>query len=287
MRHVITLSTIPPRFDRIAPTLVSLLRQRSRPEAVELYIPRSYRRFPAWGGALPDVPEGVTIIRVDEDLGPATKVLPAARLWRGKNVELSYVDDDHVFAPGWAGQVLALRSRLPGAALCAIGNTLERLGGTADPAPRHPRAVHAPPADMQIGYQLRRLGAALTKANRRPNRLRQPFRHLLRSGHADIAEGYGGVSIRPEFLDDLAHDIPPVLWAVDDVWLSGHLARRGVAIWADTALNLARKLVETSATQPLLTARIEGANRDQANLACIDHMRATYGVWGGMAAQST
>ena len=79
MRHVITLSTIPPRFAGIGPALRSLVAQRSRPEAVELYIPRSYRRFPDWGGGLPEVPEGVRIVRVDEDLGPATKILPAAR----------------------------------------------------------------------------------------------------------------------------------------------------------------------------------------------------------------
>ena len=35
------------------------------------------------GGGLPEVPEGVRIVRVEEDLGPATKVLPAAQAWRG------------------------------------------------------------------------------------------------------------------------------------------------------------------------------------------------------------
>ena len=38
MRHVITLSTIPPRFAGIGPALRSLVAQRSRPEAVELTI---------------------------------------------------------------------------------------------------------------------------------------------------------------------------------------------------------------------------------------------------------
>ena len=92
MRYVISLSTIPPRFASVGPCLNALLRQTARPEAVELYIPHSYRRFPQWGGGLPEVPAGVTIVRVDEDLGPATKILPAARAWRGQDVELFFVN---------------------------------------------------------------------------------------------------------------------------------------------------------------------------------------------------
>jgi hypothetical protein len=233
----------------------------------------------------------VTIVRVDGDLGPATKVLPAARAWRGQGVELSYVDDDHVFAPDWAGRVLALRRKRPDDVICAIGLPLHRMGSSPNPALPEPQVLRAPPARRQLAYQLRRLVAAMLTSDRKPDRgpdrLQLPFRKLLRSGYADIAEGYGGVSIRPEFLDDLAHDIPPVLWAVDDIWLSGHFARRGVAIWADISLNRARKVVETSATQPLLHAQLDGADRKAANLACISYMRETYGVWGGIAAQST
>ncbi len=287
MRHVISLSTIPPRFDRIGPALAALVRQRSRPEAVELYIPRSYRRFPQWGGALPQVPEGVTIVRVDDDLGPATKVLPAARTWRGQGVELSYVDDDHVFAPDWAGRVLALRRQRPDDVLCAFGVPLRLMGSSPNPDLPEPQALRAPRSREQLSYQLRRLLAAMLRSNRGPDRLQFPFRKIARSGYADIALGFCGVSIRPEFLDDLAYDIPPVLWAVDDIWLSGHFARRGVAIWADISLNRVRTLVATSATQALMHAQLDGADRNEANLACIAHMRQTYGVWGGIAAQST
>ncbi len=90
MRHIISLTAIPPRFADLGLTLHSLLRQKSRPEAVELWIPHSYRRFPQWGGGLPDVPEGVTLRRVDVDYGPATKVLPALRERRGQAVEILY-----------------------------------------------------------------------------------------------------------------------------------------------------------------------------------------------------
>ena len=287
MRHVISLSTIPPRFDKIGPTLAALVRQRSRPEAVELYIPRSYRRFPQWGGGLPEVPHGVTIVRVDEDLGPATKVLPAARSWRGQGVVLLFLDDDHVAAPSWAGRHLRLRRQHPEAALCASGSTLERMGAAPNPGRRLPHGVVAPDGVEQLGFQLRRLAAVALEPLRGKPLLRPAFRRLDRSGYVDIAEGVGGVSLLPEAFDDAVWQIPPVLWTVDDVWLSGHLERRGIPIWADQSLNLVRKVGAIDATHALYRATIEGANREQANLACVNHMRQAYGIWGGMAAQST
>ena len=144
MRHVITLSTIPPRFSKLGPALKSLIGQTSRPEAVELYIPQSYRRFPQWGGGLPEVPDGVKIVRVEEDFGPASKVLPAARAWRGQQVELIYVDDDRVLDRNWARLALGLRKQHAGAVICGAGFCIadrfgDRFAGT--PAPKAVSAI--------------------------------------------------------------------------------------------------------------------------------------------------
>lgn len=291
MRHVISLTTIPPRFDQLGAALTSLLRQASRPEAVELYIPRSYRRFPDWGGGLPEVPEGVRIVRVEEDLGPATKILPAARAWRGQGVELLYVDDDHHYAPDWAARSLEVRREQPQAAVCAGATSLERLGRPWSDSRPAPLAVIAPPYREQAGFHLWVMGKSIADRLLPPGRDRLPlmprFRKLDRSGHADIAEGYAGVALRPEFLDETAFDIPPVLWPVDDIWISGQLARRGVPIWADTRLNRARAILPLSRTMPLYAAVIDGRDRTGANQAGIDHMRRVYGIWGGVADQST
>lgn len=286
MRHVITLSTIPPRFSLIGPTLRSLVAQRSRPEAVELYIPRSYRRFPQWGGGLPDVPPGVTIIRVDEDFGPATKILPAVRRYRGQDVDLLFVDDDHHYPPGWAAGYLEVRRQHPEAVVCASALSIAGIGRVWVDTSRQPRARPAPPAWDQLGYQLGRLSSRL-----RPVRLFGPplgpvFRKFEQSGYVDVAEGFAGVALRPEFLDDAAFTIPSVLWTVDDVWISGHLARRGIPIWADSELFIARSVTATVATEALYTATIDGANRAAANRACVDYFRETYGIWGGSASQS-
>jgi len=281
MRHVISLSSIPPRFAHIGPTLASLVGQKSRPEAVELYIPRSYRRFPQWGGGLPPVPEGVTIVRVDEDLGPATKVLPAARAYRGQDIELLYCDDDYFYAPEWAGRFLAARKAHPEAAVCAGANTVVEIGRAWSADAPLPRAVKAPPHRQQFGVQFRRLMALARKPDANGPRLSLPARSLDRSGYADIALGLFGIALQPDFLDDVAFKIPPVLWTVDDVWISGHLARRGIPIWADKRLNLARSVLGVGVRHGLYFSVIEGADRQTADLACVDHMRATYGIWGG------
>ncbi len=79
MPLIITLSAIPPRFAALGPTLRALLRQRHPADEIRLNIPERYRRFPEWDGTLPEVPEGVTILRCAQDYGPATKLLP--RCW--------------------------------------------------------------------------------------------------------------------------------------------------------------------------------------------------------------
>lgn len=287
MRHIITLSTIPPRFASIAPALNSLLAQTSRPEAIELYIPRTYRRFPQWGGGLPDVPEGVTIVRVDEDLGPATKILPAAKARRGQDINLIYVDDDRVFGKTWVEQCLAQRRAHPGAAICGAGFSLKERYGYSFADDPLPRAVFAPDPRLQLRVQISRLLRAVPLSGKGTKDLKAAVRRFDQSGHVDIAEGYGGVMVRPEFFDDGSFDIPPVVWAVDDIWLSGCLTRQGIPIWADKDLWSVREVIDTSLHHPLFKAVIDGASRHEANRACVDYMRQTYGIWGGEAVQRT
>ncbi len=98
--YVITLSSIPPRFSGLHLTLESLLSQTVRPERVILYLSRHYRRFPDWDGALPEVPEGVEIRLVEEDYGPATKLLPALKEFAGQDVDILFVTTIRSIARG-------------------------------------------------------------------------------------------------------------------------------------------------------------------------------------------
>jgi len=268
---VASLSSIPPRFGAISLTLESLLGQSARPDRVILWIPQAYRRFADWDGSLPAVPEGVEIARTEDDLGPATKILPATRAFRGQDVDLLLCDDDRAYAPEWAAEFLAAKHDHPGCAIAKRGLLADRIAGTASARALQPRALPRTESE-DWEYRAKRLWARIT-AQPRPER-----RLFKQSGYIDCFEGCSGVLLRPEFFDDADFDIPEVAWAVDDVWLSACLARKGVPIWlianTVTPLNTAAQ-----AQAPLADAVIAGAGRGQANRDAIRAMQDRFGIW--------
>lgn len=109
--------------------------------------------------------------------------------------------------------------------------------------------------------------------------LREPTRVLFKApGYVDCFEGFGGALVKPNFFDEDAFNIPDVVWAVDDVWLSGCLARRGVPIWA-LADQHDTQHTPAGVYDALHKATIEGADRDEANMACIRYFQEAHGVW--------
>jgi hypothetical protein len=92
-RLIISLTTIPPRFPYLLENLKCLLRQTALVESINLYIPRTYRRFTYSTKQIPSLPEGVALHIIDEDLGPATKILPACKQYKGQDVFILFGDD--------------------------------------------------------------------------------------------------------------------------------------------------------------------------------------------------
>lgn len=273
--YIASLSTIPSRFDRIAPVLTHLLTQEVAPEAVRLYIPRRFRRFPDWDGVLPEVPRGVEICRPEEDLGPATKVVFAAQDCAGQDIGILYCDDDRLYLPDWSRRLLAAQAAHPGAVIAAVGHDLPVLGlpMPADaPGPR----VLLRGRNGDLGYRLRRIAQQLGLGGW--GGVKPPRDRVRRSGYAHVAEGYGGVLIRSGWLGPEACDIPPVMWSVDDVWLSGHLARAGHPVWVEAG---ASRFLTTDLqyVDALLDATLDGSGRAEANRLCAEHFIDTYGIW--------
>lgn len=271
--RIISLSTIPPRFPLIEPTLRSLLAQNSRVDEIRLYVPRSYRRFPDYDGAVPMVPKGITLIRVDEDLGPASKVLCASRDLRGTAASILFCDDDKIFDPDWAANLFDAQDERPHECVALIGKPI--------PAAVRRKSARLPVAQRGSGreleYRLRRLRQQLAslKGKDAPREMRRPVRE---AGYVDILQGLGGAVIRPAFFDDAAYDIPEVIWAVDDVWLSGILAKNGVPIWLPKGLKMPASS-DANAVDSLYRSTIEGADRLEANRRCIAYMQERFGVW--------
>ncbi len=273
---VVSLTTIPPRFDDLGLTLHNILNQSHKPDAIEVTIPRSYRRFPEHVFRTPDVPDGVDIMVVDEDLGPASKILPCARRYRGKNVRIVYCDDDRAAPQDWLESLISKSREHPDKAIVAAGTNLDRLLGRRTLSPS-PRAV-ARPQRTDLGYRLRRIRSSLFGLMTMQKLLKPSRRLFKKDGYVQIACGLGGVSVSPDFFDDESYRIPDVIWAVDDVWLSGCLERQGIPIWVDSQC---RTPVEHQGASfnALFKSVIEDATRREANAACVRYMQETYGIW--------
>lgn len=281
---IISLSTIPPRFDKLGPTLESLLKQTADVEAIQLYIPHKYRRFPDYDGTIPKVPAGITVIRAQDDLGPASKVLFCARALRGTNTAILFCDDDHIYPANWAETLLSAAERHPDRAICLWGGRISSLGFAE---PERPRKHPAPPSrDGFFGkrgnYRQRRVLQQISNLFRPEKLAKPPHKYIYdTSGELDFFCGFQGVVVRPDWFDDDAFDIPPVLWSVDDMWLSGQIVKKGITIWglaADYSVSPVLR-AEAHSSAPLVTSVNDGNNRFEADRACVRYFQETYGTW--------
>jgi hypothetical protein len=269
MKRIISLTSIPPRFPFLRPTLESLVAQRV--DEIRLYIPFSYRRFPDWDGLLPEVPKGVTLQRAEADYGPATKILPACRDLRGQEVQILFCDDDGTFVPGWASTLFALQKDRPSDAVA--GYVRPAQGYVTNPVSllKHPR-VREIPIRRDIPY---RFGRLVHKIFGIPAPLRRP---IGRAGYGEVLFGVGGAVVRPHFFDDAAYDIPEEAWAVDDVWLSAQLARRGIAIYCPRRHPMPTA-ADSATHDALVDMKLEAGRRQDLNRLAACYCQENLGVW--------
>lgn len=191
-RLVVSLTTIPSRLNDLGPTLLSLIEQTRPADRLILALPHQSRRNGQPYTMPANLPAGISVLRCD-DWGPATKLLPALAAEPGALIVA--LDDDVIYPRDYLQTLLAAHRRQPRAALGWRGWCIE-----PDVSPRRFRHIWA-------------------SAVKTP----QPV---------DILLGWGGYLIPPGALDHAVFDYdgwPDAMRWVDDVWISGHLARRGVA----------------------------------------------------------
>ena len=274
---VVSLSTIPPRFRNIGKILNCLLDQNFRANEIYVYIPRTYRRFPQHSFFVPEVPPGVTVKIVDQDLGPATKVLYCAKAHWGTNTRIVYCDDDRLPEKNWLNSFVKATEFNPDKAIVSTGWNLEKYGYYRVSESCLPRAVKKRVIENPK-YVFRRLHQKLSevifrKSFQKPGRIK-----FKKAGYVDIAEGLGGVSIKPEFFSEEAFEIPETLWTVDDIWLSGFLEHRRVGIWAANCISV--PVNSYSATvDNLHNLNYEGLSPHSTNVKLIEYMHNKFSIW--------
>lgn len=242
---VVTLSSIPSRIGRIAPALASLLDQTVPPREIVLALPERSRRE----GRTYRVPDAVgshpriRVVRTGRDWGPATKLLPTLRAHaHAPDTPVLAVDDDNIYPRTFVETFARWAGRLPDAALT--------LRGCRVPPSRRWRDCR----------EFKGAG------------LRDP-------APTDIVQGCAGILVRPRFFDEALfdyRDAPEGAFYVDDLWISGHLARRRVPAWV---LPFAGPFVYLSASVTFRAPRLDrGENRSGANAdAVLEHFA---GEWG-------
>ena len=220
---------------------------------------------------MPETPRSVKIFRCPVDYGPATKILPACKDLRGQEVQIFFCDDDLICKPGWIDNLFYEQSKRRHQALATYVRDV--YGYVPNPVkPRRlPRAVQLP-VEFDILYRMSRLFSKVFGTNILH---RRPF---IIPGYGDVFFGAAGVVVMPDFFDDLAFDIPPEAWPVDDVWLSANLARLKIDIYCPWLFALPSS-TSFANVDALLDATFSGLGRQELNRLAAKVCQDKFGVW--------
>jgi len=260
--HIISLTTIPPRFGAVLPTLKSLLEQSIKAEKIYLNIPKQYRRFSGEYTKPVLNMDGITINYCDYDYGPATKILPILKNY-SSDKKIIYCDDDIIYHHKWSENIINTSIKYPNDCICARGQYLELFR-------------------LRQKYLNNSDNIFINLINKQKYRRRKKefYKQLgLRNDQpVDIAAGYGGVLINPRFFRSDVFDIPEILWTVDDIWLSGQLATNGIRIRLsepDVHLDFGN----ASKINPLTKFIYRNHSRDLADMECVRYFSEKYNIW--------
>lgn len=252
--YIVSLTTIPGREKEIAPTLASLAAQTVPPAEIVIYAPKRFRRPELSGAQIGGLPSYCRVAPVDDDLGPATKVLYAVRDYPGMPV--IFCDDDRLYSPRMGETLLSMSERNPGA--CVASHAL-------------PIAQYLMQYSFKkdYAYRIRRI---LSLGRYKPTRIRKEAR-------LDIVAGYGGVLVQSDQFDPGVYQIPDNYWLVDDIWLSGHLALAGTRIVSPGHELEHSEPNSPNETNALNTYVYQDMRRENLDRHCIQHFQRHHGLW--------
>lgn len=252
--YIFSLTTIPSRIAGLGPVIDRLHAQSLKPSEVVIYVPRSYRREEFRGTSLSGLPSNCRVVMVDEDLGPATKVLYALEDY--PDMPVIYCDDDRFYAPQLAEKLVAMEAQNPGACVAACALPI-----------RHYLMYYSFRKDWK--YRMKRIASI---GLYRPRRIKRGTR-------LDIVSGFAGVLVRSGAFADGVHDIPDNFWLVDDIWLSGHLALAGTPVLTP-GNRLARSEAHPGNEHDALNQYVYASQgRERLDRDCIAHFQREYGIW--------
>lgn len=258
---VVSLTTIPSRANFLHKTIDSLLAQTHKPDSIELNIPETYKKRSFGSMDLSLLPKAVSVFRC-EDFGPATKLLPTLARYSGQNVCIIYCDDDRLYDKNLIKRLLKCHENSPRSAI-------------ADEVLEIKSRFFSREYKKNFTYRIRRfLSGGLWK----------PSKNNPHEGH--IAEGFGGVLVKPDFFTSRVFDIDEEFLMVDDIWFSAMLTYNNVKVKFSN-----RELAEKSkpviangadlgrSLDSLVKSIYDDMNRNDLDWRAIQLARNRFSIW--------
>jgi len=262
---VISLTTVPSRARYLSQFLDSIEKQTVLPSKIELNIPTEYHKRKLGKVDSNLIPSDLDVYDC-EDYGPATKILPTLKRYSDRETRIIYCDDDKIYDKNWVHNLVTASDDAPDSAICdetiSISSIIYRY--------------HHPHKDLR--YKVKK---ALSFGRFRPYR-------TDKSKDSDIAQGFGGVLVKPSFFTDAVFTIPEILWSVDDIWLSGDMTVKGTEIrWSGRPRDEKAKPVFVDGhnlgdfPDSLNLLEFDGFDRFEADYYAVRYYQEKFGIWGG------
>lgn len=264
---VVSLTTIPSRIPHLGQFLQSLKRQTLKPDRIELNVPAEYKRQDMGQAELNAIPSEFSV-HICEDVGPATKLLPTLQRYRDTDTMIVYCDDDRIYSDNWLERLTYFSALNPDNAI------------SEECMPVRMVALAYRGTNKNWAYRLKRVLSL---------GLYQPYA-LNRAMEPDVAEGFGGVLVKPAFFTDRVFDVPKECWAVDDIWISANLHLTGHPIFfTDRPTKFGGVPLEIEGKDlgrgedALTVSSIEGNARHALNFHAVKYCIKELGVWSEYA----
>lgn len=127
-RVVVSVTTLPTRYNKLMCTLDSIKTQSLKPDAIYLGLPKQASRLKQDYGPLPqDILSMVTVVPLDKDYGPICKILGGLYKETDPNTIIITIDDDVLYPNDHLEKIVAKCKLNSNAAVCASGLILSRF----------------------------------------------------------------------------------------------------------------------------------------------------------------
>lgn len=201
-RVVVSVATIPSRIGKIEPLLNSLSKQTYKPDVVYLWLCSYYKRT-GTAFSVVDIPSFVkeynfVSIRFCDDYGPFSKLLGTLQVENEPDTIIVTADDDHAYPAKWLEGLVKFSQDNPNCAVAYRGRMFGRGG-------------------WSLAYEKTTLISC-------PKEVKK----------VEIITGTMGAAYRRRFFTDevvakwsrVVQEDCPAMFFVDDIWISGHLAKK-------------------------------------------------------------